>query len=85
MKEEMQSSHGMQTSSAQRQSGMSCPVCNGFIPISIFQLLHDEAVTCPHCGLSLTVNRSQSQQAMDALKRLDKAMSKVRDEENLKR
>ena len=85
MKEEMQSSHGMQPSSAQRPSGMSCPVCNGFIPISIFQLLHDGAIACPHCGLSLTINRSLSQPAIDALKKVEKATDQVRKTENFKR
>lgn len=73
-----------QTAATQQPSGMPCPVCQGFIPISIYQLLHDGAVTCPHCGLSLTVNRSHSQPAMDALKKVEGAISRVREAEKFK-
>ena len=75
----------MQPSVAQQPSGMNCPVCEGFISISIFQLLHDGAIACPHCGLSLTINRSLSQPAIDALKKVEKATDQVRKTENFKR
>lgn len=73
-----------QTAATQQPGGMPCPVCQGFIPISIYQLLHDGAVICPHCGLPLTVNRSQSQPAMDALKKVEGAIDRVRETEKFK-
>lgn len=74
-----------QPTATQQPSGMSCPICKCFIPISIYQLLHDGAITCPHCGLSLTINRSVSQSAMNALKKVENAVSRVRETEKFKR
>lgn len=69
----------------QRANGMNCPVCRMFIPISISHLLYDGGITCPHCGLMMTVNRSQSKQALDALKKVEDATRKVRETESFKR
>ena len=74
-----------QPSAAPQPHGMSCPICQGFIPIDISQLLHEGAITCPHCGLSLTINRSNSQSTMDALKKVEDATSKVKETEKFKR
>lgn len=68
-----------------RVSGMKCPVCKGFIPISVHQLLFDGGISCPHCGLSLTINRMQSKQALDALRKLEEATSNLRKAEHFKR
>lgn len=69
----------------QRVSGMNCPVCEGFIPISIPQLLFDGGISCPHCGLLMTINRRQSTAAMDALKKVNDAMRKVKKTEKFRR
>lgn len=74
-----------QPAATQQPSGMSCPICKRFIPISIYQLLHDGAIICPHCELTLTINRSVSQPAMNALKNVESAVSKVRETEKFKR
>lgn len=74
-----------QQPATQQPSGMPCPVCRGFIPVSIYQLLHDGTVICPHCGLSLTVNRPHSQPAMEALKKVEGAINRVRETEKFKR
>lgn len=65
--------------------GMKCPVCSEFISISIYQLLHEGSVTCPHCGLTMTINKQQSQKALDALKKVEEATKGVRDAEKFKR
>lgn len=70
---------------AQRISGMNCPVCRMFVPISISQLLYDGGIMCPHCGLMMTINKSQSKQALDALKKVEGATKKVRETESFKR
>jgi len=69
----------------QRVSGMNCPVCRMFIPISIPQLLYDGGILCPHCGLMMTINKLQSRQALDALRRVDEATKKVKETESFKR
>lgn len=68
-----------------RVGGMKCPGCEGFIPVSISQLLSDGGILCPHCRLSLTINRMQSRQALDALRKLEEATSNLRKAEHFKR
>lgn len=70
---------------AQRVSGMNCPVCQMFIPISIPQLLYEGGIMCPHCGLMMTINKSQSKQALDALKKVEDATKKVKESQTFKR
>ncbi len=43
------------------RNGYDCPVCHNFIPVSVIQLLQGEAITCPSCGLNLTINYNQSE------------------------
>ncbi|MEG1498193.1 MAG: hypothetical protein RRX93_01195 [Bacteroidales bacterium] len=74
----------LQNSVPPQISGMNCPVCKGFIPISIYQLLHDTNIICPHCSLSLSINHTLSQPAMDALKKVEEANNRVRKTENFK-
>lgn len=69
----------------QQASGMKCPVCEMFIPISIPQLLCDGEIMCPHCGLTMTINKQQSRQALEALRKVDDATRKVRETESFKR
>ena len=57
----------------QRMSGMSCPSCNGFIPITMYQILESSAIFCPSCGLKLEINKAASSKAIEALKKVDKA------------
>lgn len=69
----------------QQVSGMKCPVCEMFIPISIPQLLYDGGIMCPHCGLTLTINKQLSRPALEALKKVDDATRKVEETESFKR
>lgn len=71
--------------SVQRVSGMDCPVCRKFIPISIPQLLYDGGIMCPHCGLMMTINKSLSRKALEALKKVEDATKKLRETESFKR
>lgn len=68
-----------------RVSGMDCPVCKQFIPVSIQQLLFEGSISCPHCGLSLTINRTQSKQALDALQKVQDAVCHLRETEKFRR
>lgn len=59
-----------------RISGMSCPVCNGFIPISMYQIL-ESSIFCPSCGLRLDINKNASSKAIEALKKVEKAQKEA--------
>lgn len=63
------------TQQAQRPSGVSCPVCDGFIPLSMQQLASALNFFCPHCGLRLTINQQQSKEAIDAVKKFLQAQA----------
>lgn len=61
----------------QQTPGMKCPQCGQFIPTSIAELLSAQALHCPYCGLTLTINREESKQAMEILKEVDDASKKL--------
>lgn len=65
-------------------SGMTCPVCKGFIPVSIQQLLYENGISCPQCGQSYIINRMKSRQALDALRKVDAAARNLREKEHFK-
>ena len=64
-----------------RPTGMPCPNCNGFMPISMQQIIVEPVITCPHCGLRLIINRQDSQSAIEALKNF-KAMQREQMQKN---
>ena len=57
----------------QRTSGIECPNCKGFIPISMMQIITASSIFCPACGLRLDLDNAKSQKAIEALKRLEEA------------
>ena len=61
----------------QQTPGMKGPQCGQFIPTSISELLSAQALHCPYCGLTLTINREESKQAMEILKEVDDASKKL--------
>lgn len=69
----------------QQISGMKCPVCEMFIPVSISQLLYDGGIMCPYCGLMMTINKPQSKRALEALRKVEDATKKVKETEIFKR
>lgn len=38
--------------------GFECPVCKGFIPVRIEELVVSLQVSCPSCGLLLTLDKA---------------------------
>ena len=51
-----------------RLPGIRCPLCSGFIPVSIQQLLYANCIICPSCGLKLTIgNHSEYDQVLNGL------------------
>ena len=43
--------------------GFECPVCKGFIPVRIEELVVSLQVSCPSCGLLLTLDKNNSGKA----------------------
>jgi len=62
----------------QQPSGLKCPVCGGFIPISMQQLLTEERFTCPQCSLEIRLNKTDSRQALNALQKVKDAEDSVK-------
>lgn len=69
----------------QNVSGMKCPQCEGFIPIEIWQITGAAPIVCPYCELSLTINKSESKEAIIALSKINSAMKNVKDTSQFKR
>lgn len=65
--------------------GIDCPRCSKFIQISIAELLAAHNIRCPHCHLQLTINRSQSESALQALRKVEEARLNVEKARNFKR
>jgi len=59
----------MNNQKQQRSSGFNCPVCNGFIPVSIQQLQSTDRFVCPSCSLEIRLNKGESKKALEALQK----------------
>ena len=58
-------------------TGLTCPKCSGFIPLSLGQLLKSREFLCPHCGLRLTIARKPSKQAVGENKSAEREKMKT--------
>ena len=63
--------------------GIYCPVCKGFIPVELRQLLFGDEILCPDCGYSITYRR-QSAAALEALRKVEEAIENLRKTGNFK-
>lgn len=63
----------------QRVSGFYCPVCKGFIPVSIIQLINSAELICPQCTLAIRINPEDSKDAVEALKKVQRAENQVKE------
>lgn len=61
-----------------RPSGIPCPECSFFISISIENLLYQQSFKCPSCLLELTMDRGNSQEALEWLQKVNVAMENVK-------
>lgn len=59
----------------QRTPGLSCPKCEIYFPITIPDLLSG-TLQCPHCALTLTIDRNGSTHAMQALERFQNSIER---------
>ena len=64
--------------------GIYCPVCKGFIPVELRQLLFGDEILCPDCGYSYSINRGQSEAALEALRKVEEAIENLRKTGNFK-
>ena len=57
--------------------GVPCPQCKNRIPVSIPILLAHSAIFCNNCGIKLTIDKENSQDGLEQLEKLHKAMENV--------
>ena len=60
----------------ERRSGVKCPDCEGFVPISIVDLLNEDGVKCPHCSLYIPFDLIEKIKRQD----IDALIDKLRNE-----
>lgn len=64
-------------SQTQQEPGIPCPQCNNLIKFTVADLLGRDEFYCSHCGLKLSMDRSQSQPAMEVLEQVQVAVEEV--------
>ena len=64
----------------QRVTGIPCPHCGNPIPTSIQQILYDNCLFCPTCGLKLNIGKNKSDKALKILAKVDEAQRRVEEE-----
>ena len=65
--------------------GIYCPVCKGFIPVTIQQLMSGDEILCPDCGWSIPTDRGQQPAAaLEALRKVEEAIENLRKASNFK-
>jgi predicted RNA-binding Zn-ribbon protein involved in translation (DUF1610 family) len=65
--------------------GLPCPKCATVIPLKAEDLLFSIRFVCPNCGLAISLDRSESREALDALEEFYYAMEEIKAREpNLK-
>lgn len=55
--------------------GFECPVCKGFISVKIEELMANMQVSCPSCGLLLTLDKNNSGKALGLIDKVLKERS----------
>lgn len=56
-----------------QRTGFACPVCGGFIETTAVNIITATCLFCPSCRLRLSVDRINSRQAFNALKKINEA------------
>lgn len=68
---------GGQDTASENGSGFKCPDCGGKINITIYEIIKGDDVVCPHCGLVLPIDKTKSNNAIDALRKVREAQENV--------
>ena len=74
---EMENVVGGRNAANEKGAGFKCPDCDGWINITIYEIIKGAAIVCPHCGLVLTIDKTKSNSAIDALRKVQKAQEKL--------
>lgn len=67
----------MNNDKIQRLSGIPCPSCNSFIPLSLNQILNTGNIFCPYCGLKLNIDNKPSDKIKEILEKIDKMKKEI--------
>ena len=62
-----------QEHSKEHKTGMNCPQCGALIKTSIFELFTSGALSCPSCHLRISIDRTESKIAFNALRKVQQA------------
>lgn len=60
-----------------KPAGLPCPECKTLIQIDLAALLERDEFTCPGCDLVMTLDRSQSAEALAAAEKVVEAMREL--------
>ena len=62
---------------AEGSSGLPCPQCGYKIPCTIQDIRSSDFIECPNCHLQIPIDRSRSNSAIDALRKVQEAQNAV--------
>lgn len=67
----------IQNMNRDKVGGFNCPVCGGFIPTSMEELVTSSSLVCPFCNLQLAIDKANSQKAIEAMNKVMEAQKNV--------
>lgn len=67
----------IEDSAREQRVGLKCPQCGEFINTSIFELITSRGLQCPSCHLQLTIDRTKSKPAIEALRKVKQAQDNL--------
>lgn len=69
---------GGQNTDGEKGSGFRCPNCGKWITVTIYDILSSDSVTCTSCSYVLPIDKSKSNSAIDALRKVKEAQEKLK-------
>ena len=74
---EMENVIGGQNVDDEESSGFKCPGCGSRIKITIYDIIKGDAIVCKGCGLIIPIEKTNSHNAIDALRKVKEAQEKL--------
>ena len=68
---------GGQNADDENGSGFKCPGCGVRIKITIYDIIKGDAIVCKECGLIIPIEKTNSHNAIDALRKVKEAQENV--------
>ena len=68
---------GGQNTDDEKGPGFKCPNCGEWITVTIYDILSSDSITCTNCTNVLPIDKSKSNSAIDALRKVKKAQEKL--------